>query len=241
MQIQSSKSLFTRIPGIVTLAAALFLAGCAADSEHRSRNTGAIIGAIAGAILGHNVGGGDTSDRVIGAASGALIGAAVGDYMDDQRAELERELAEERQRDQLGITEIGGDTLKIGIAGDATFEFDKATIQPQFKPTYDKIGSVLADYDKTVVHVVGHTDSVGSEDYNEQLSRARAQSVGQYLRERGVDGNRIIYYGEGEMRPIASNETEDGRRRNRRVEIYIKPIIADDERRAYEPPPGIAA
>lgn len=240
MQIQSSRPFFPRIPAIAALAAALFLAGCAADSEHRSRNTGAIMGAVAGAILGHNVGDGDTSDRVIGAAGGALIGAAVGDYMDDQRAELERKLAEEQRRDQLGITEIGEDTLKIGIAGDATFEFDKATIQPQFKPTYDKIGSVLADYDKTVVHVVGHTDSVGSEAYNERLSRKRAEAVGLHLRDRGVNGNRIIYYGEGEMRPIASNETENGRRRNRRVEIYIKPIIEDDERRAYEPPPGIA-
>lgn len=240
MRVQSSRSLSARSAGIAVLAATLLLAGCAADSEHRSRNTGAIIGAVAGAIIGHNVGDGDTSDRLIGAAGGALIGAAAGDYMDDQRAELERELAEEQRRDQLGITEIGDDTLKIGIAGDATFEFDKSTIQPQFKPTYDKIGSVLADYDKTVVHVVGHTDSVGSEDYNERLSRARAESVGLYLRERGVNGNRIIYYGEGEMRPIASNETEDGRRRNRRVEIYIKPIIEDEERRAYEPPPGIA-
>lgn len=241
MQVQSSKSFVARIPAVAALVAALFLAGCAADSEHRSRNTGAVIGAVAGAILGHNIGGGDTSDRLIGAAGGALVGAAVGDYMDDQRAELERELAEEQRRDQLGITEIGEDTLKIGIAGDATFEFDQATIQPQFKPTYDKIGSVLADYGKTVVHVVGHTDSVGSEAYNERLSRARAEAVGLYLRERGVDGNRIIYYGEGEMRPIASNETEEGRRRNRRVEIYIKPIVEGEERRAYAPPPGIGA
>lgn len=222
------------------LAAALALAGCAADGEHRSRNTGAIIGAIAGAIIGNNVGG-DSSDRIIGAVGGALIGAAAGDYMDDQRAALERDLAAEQRRQELQITEVGADVLKIGIAGDATFEVDQATIEPEFMPTYDKIGSVLADYDKTVVHVVGHTDSTGPEAYNERLSRDRAEAVGRYLRAQGVDGNRIIYYGQGETRPVASNETVDGRRRNRRVEIFIKPVIEGQERQAYEPPPGVYA
>jgi len=240
MKTGSGQHSRAHISSITIVATILVLAGCASDSEHRSRNTGAIIGAVAGAILGHNVGDGDTKDRVIGAAGGALVGAAVGDYMDDQRAELERKLADEERREQLGITEIGENTLKIGIAGDATFEFNKATIQPQFKPTYTRIASVLADYDKTVVHVVGHTDSVGSEQYNQRLSRERAEAVGVHLRERGVDGNRIIYYGEGEMRPVASNESEEGRRRNRRVEIYIKPIVEGEERRAYAPPPGIA-
>lgn len=235
---EASSTSLSRAPAAAGLAVALFLAGCAADSEHRSRNTGAIIGAIAGVIIGNNVGG-DTSDRVIGAAAGALVGGAVGDYMDDQRAELERELANERRREQLRITEVGDNTLKLGIASDATFEFDRSEIQPQFRPTYDKIGSVLADYDKTVIHVVGHTDSVGSERYNLQLSRDRAEAVGRYLRDRGVNGNRIIYYGQGETRPVASNETDEGRRRNRRVEIYIKPKVEGEERRAYEPPPGI--
>ncbi|MDX1608982.1 MAG: OmpA family protein [Halofilum sp. (in: g-proteobacteria)] len=222
------------------LATSLFVAGCATDSEHRSRNTGAIIGAIAGAIIGNNVGG-DQSDRVIGAAAGAMVGAAVGDYMDRQRADLERQLANEREREQLRITEVGDNTLKLGIASDATFEFDRSEIQPQFRSTYDKIGTVLSDYDKTVIHVVGHTDSVGSDRYNLQLSRDRAEAVGRALRERGVDGNRIIYYGQGEKQPVASNETDEGRRRNRRVEIYIKPKVEGEERRAYEPPPGIYA
>ena len=214
------------------LVLVIALPGCAADSEHRSRNTGAIVGAIVGAVIGNNVGG-DRSDRIIGAVGGALIGGAVGDYMDDQRAALERE--------QLQITEVGQETLKIGIASDATFEFDSSAIQPQFRPTYDKIGSVLSEYDKTVVHVVGHTDSIGSEAYNERLSRQRAEAVGRSLRDSGVNGNRIIYYGQGETRPIASNETEEGRRRNRRVEIFIKPVVEGEERRAYEPPPGVFA
>lgn len=239
MQTEASSSIPRGLVA-VGLAVSLVVAGCAADSEHRSRNTGAIIGAIAGAIIGNNVGG-DTSDRVIGAAAGALIGGAVGDYMDDQRAELERKLADERQREQLRITEVGDNTLKLGIASDATFAFDRADIQPQFRGTYDKIGTVLSDYDKTVIHVVGHTDSVGSDRYNLQLSRDRAEAVGRALRDRGVDGNRIIYYGQGEKQPVASNETDEGRRRNRRVEIYIKPKVEGEERRAYEPPPGIYA
>jgi outer membrane protein OmpA-like peptidoglycan-associated protein len=159
--------------------------------------------------------------------------------MDDQRAELERKLADERQREQLGITEVGGNTLKIGIAGDATFEFDKSVIQPQFKPTYGKIASTLADFDQTIIHVVGHTDSIGAEAYNERLSRDRAEAVGEYLRDQGVNGNRIIYYGMGEMQPVASNETDDGRRRNRRVDIFLKPVVEGEERQAYTPPPGV--
>lgn len=221
------------------LGTVLVAGGCATDDSNRSRNTGAIMGAIAGAIVGNNTGGEDTASRVFGAGVGALVGGSVGKYMDDQRAELERNLADERNREQLGITEVGDNTLKIGIAGDATFAFDRSEIQPQFKPTYGKIASTLSDFNKTIVHVVGHTDSVGPADYNERLSRDRAESVGTYLRDRGVDGNRIIYYGMGEDRPVAGNDTESGRERNRRVEIYLKPIVEGQERQAYTPPPGV--
>lgn len=241
MQISPRAAHLRRTLATAGLAVTVFISGCAVDSEHRSRNTGAIIGAIAGAIVGNNLGSGGTKNRVIGAAAGALVGGAVGDYMDDQRAELERNLAQERASEQLGITDVGGNTLKIGIAGDATFEVDRSEIQPQFKPTYTKIAGTLADYDKTVVHVVGHTDSTGPDAYNERLSRERAESVGRHLRDHGVDGNRIIYYGQGERRPIASNETSEGRQRNRRVEIFLKPVVEGQETQAYTPPPGISA
>lgn len=221
-----------------TLAAAtaltLALGGCATNDPNRSAKTGALIGAIAGAVIGNQ--GDDDTDRYIGAAVGAISGAAVGSYMDRQRRELEEQLAEEQRREALDITEVGNDALKIGIASDATFEFDSAEIQPQFRPTYQRIATVLRDYEKTVVHIIGHTDSTGPADYNQRLSERRAQSVGLYLRDRGVKGDRLIYEGRGERQSVASNETAEGRRKNRRVEIVIKPIVEGRETEAYEPP-----
>lgn len=223
----------TRIIGVV-LAASL-LAACAADDPNRSAKRGAVVGAIVGAVIGNQ--GGDDRDRYLGAAVGALGGAAVGGYMDRQRAELERQLADEQRREALEITEIGDNALRIGVASDATFAFDRAEIQDQFKPTYAKIANVLSDYERTIIHVVGHTDSVGSETYNLGLSRRRAESVGLYLRSQGVSGDRLIYEGRGESEPLAGNDTAEGRRRNRRVDIVVKPIVEGEERRAYAPPP----
>lgn len=224
---------------LAVLAAALSISGCATDSPNRNRNIGIALGAIGGAVLGNNVGDGDVTSRALGAAGGALVGGAVGNYMDKQRAELERQLADDQQRDALGITEVGEDTLKIGVAGDASFPFDEATIEPQFKPTFDKIASVLADYDKTIVHVVGHTDSIGAAAYNKRLSMDRAESVATYMSRQGVNGNRILTYGSGESSPVATNDTEAGRRQNRRVEIFIKPVVEGEARQAYRPPPGV--
>lgn len=221
----------------IATAMTLVVGGCATDDPNRRAKTGAIIGAIAGAVIGNQSG--DDRDRYLGAAVGAISGAAVGAYMDQQRRDLETSLADEQRREALDITEVGDDTLKIGIASDATFEFDSAEIQPQFRPTYRKIASVLREYEKTVVHIVGHTDSTGPAEYNQRLSERRAESVGLYLRDRGVNGDRLIYEGRGERQSVASNETAEGRRRNRRVEIFIKPIVEGREPAAYEPPPRV--
>ncbi len=214
------------------------IAGCAADDPNRRAKTGAVIGAVAGTIIGNQSGG--TNERIFGAGVGALTGAAVGSYMDRQQRELNDRLTDERRRDALEITEVGVNTLRVGIASDATFAFDRSEIQPEFRSTYNRIADVLADYDKTVVHIVGHTDSVGSDTYNLGLSERRARSVGEHLRGRGIAGERLIYYGMGERQAIASNDTEEGRRQNRRVEIFIKPIVEGEERTAYRPPPGVS-
>ncbi|WP_067561325.1 OmpA family protein [Halofilum ochraceum] len=216
-------------------AALVLVVGCAANDPNRGAKTGAVVGAIVGAVIG-NQGSSDTQ-RYAGAAVGALAGGAVGSYMDRQRQDLENSLADEQRRDELDITEVGDNALKIGIASDATFEFDSADIQPQYRPTYRKIADVLREYEQTIVHIIGHTDSTGPADYNMRLSERRAESVGLYLRDRGVQGDRLIYDGRGETESVASNETEEGRRQNRRVEIVIKPIVEGEEREAYTPPP----
>ncbi len=223
-----------RLPAAAAVAVIL-VGGCATDDPNRGVKTGAILGAIAGAIIGNQ--GDDDSDRYVGAAVGAISGAAVGSYMDRQRKDLEQKLADEQRREALEISEVGDNALRIGIASDATFAFDSAEIQPRFRPTYGEIAGVLRDYERTVVHIIGHTDATGPEDYNQRLSERRAESVGLYLRDRGVNGDRLIYEGRGERHPVASNDTPEGRRQNRRVEVIIKPIVEGRETEAYEPPP----
>lgn len=224
---------------MIATAVAGAIAGCAVDDPNRRAKTGALIGAVTGAVVGHQVD--DDKGRYIGAAVGAIAGAAVGNYMDKQAAELERQLAAERARDELRISRMSGDALRVGIASDATFEFGKATLRPEAQQTYAKIARVLKDYDKTVIHVVGHTDSIGSDEYNQRLSEQRAQAVYQFLVSQGLDPARIRTEGRGEREPIASNQTESGRARNRRVDIVIKPIVEGREQQAWTPPPYLGS
>ena len=107
--------------------------------------------------------------------------------------------------------------------------------------TYSKIANVLKSYDKTVIHIVGHTDSTGSDQYNQGLSERRAASVASYMGGQGLPGTRVRQEGRGESQPIASNDSADGRKRNRRVDIVIKPVIEGQEQQAWTPPPYLGA
>jgi outer membrane protein OmpA-like peptidoglycan-associated protein len=187
------------------------------------RNTqgGALIGAGAGAALGAIVAGrgDDLEGALIGGAVGALAGAAVGQYMDRQQEELARELA------GTGIdVQRQGDNIVLNMPGDITFAFDRSDIQPQFNPVLDDVGRTLAQYNQTTVEVTGHADSTGADAYNQRLSEDRARAVANALIGRGVASNRIYVAGRGESMPIAGNDSEEGRSRNRRVEILLRPI-----------------
>lgn len=218
---------------------ALVLVGCAANDPNRSTKTGAVVGGIAGALIGSEMG--NTEGAVIGGAVGALAGGGVGRYMDRQRDELEAQLADERAREELRITEMEGDALRVGVASDATFGFDSAELKTDARSTYERIAGVLNDFDKTVIHVVGHTDSTGAELYNQGLSERRANAVARYMRSRGLDGDRLVVEGRGESEPLASNDTEAGRERNRRVDIVIKPVVEGEEAKAVRPPPYLGS
>lgn len=220
---------------VLAAAVAVALAGCAADDPNRRAKTGAAIGAVAGAVLGHQLD--DDSGRFVGAAVGALAGGAVGHYMDNQQKEFDAALAEEQRQNAIEIQRLQDETLKIDIASEVSFDFGSAAIKPAFRPTLDKVGDVLQRYDRSIVHVVGHTDSVGSEAYNQRLSEQRAQSVVDYLAGTGVPRERLRAEGRGELEPRDSNATEAGRQLNRRVELFVKPIVQGQEQRAYEPPP----
>lgn len=214
---------------------ALLLAGCATpDDPHQRAKVGAAVGAVAGAVLGHQLDG--KSGRYVGAAVGALAGGGVGHYMDRQQRDFEDALRREREANQLEIERLRDDTLKLTVDSEVSFDFNRAEIKPAFRSSLEKLAQLLLKYDRTVVHVVGHTDSVGDENYNQRLSERRAESVADFLASYGVPRDRLRTEGRGEREPRATNATEAGRQLNRRVEVFVKPVVEGQEYRAYEPP-----
>ncbi|QDP19738.1 OmpA family protein [Sphingomonas xanthus] len=216
-----------RIP-LLTMAAlsgALVTAACTTDpyTGQRSINRTAVgigVGAIGGYLLGDLVGGrSDRTERLIGAGVGAIAGGAVGAYMDRQEADLRRQTA------GTGVDVIRqGDDLILRMPSGITFPVDSSTIQPQFQTTLNQVAQTLSSYNQTYIDVLGHTDSTGTDAYNQVLSERRAQSVADYLAVRGVARARMGIRGYGETQPIASNDTEAGRAQNRRVEIKVVPV-----------------
>jgi outer membrane protein OmpA-like peptidoglycan-associated protein len=212
---------------LAAAVAGLVLTGCAADDPNRSAKTGAVIGAVLGGVAGKQV-----SD-----ARGALAGGAVGNYMDKQRAELERQLKAEADRKELQITQLSDNAIKIGIASDASFSTGSAQLSQQALTTFAKIAGVIKDYDKTVVHIVGHTDTVGTAQFNQGLSERRAASVSSYIGGQGVPGSRIREEGRGERELLVRTGDGVADARNRRVDIVIKPVVEGQESQAWAPPP----
>lgn len=216
---------------LVVFLTAFGLVACATDEYGRKRpmtdaQRGAIIGAASGAVLG---GLANKSNRkkgaLIGAVGGGLAGTAVGAYMDKQKQDLEKVLAAERNAGAIQVEELTGDILRVTMTDQTAFEFDSAQIKSGFNSTMDKIANVVNRYGKTHLTIVGHTDNAGSDQYNQSLSERRAQSVAQYFANTGVIPERVTAEGKGEKAPRASNNTPEGRRLNRRVEVYIEPIV----------------
>ena len=178
------------------------------------------VGALSGYLLGDVIGGDhDRNAKVIGVGIGALAGGVVGNYMDQQEAELRRQTA------GTGVDVYRqGDELVLRMPSGITFQVDHSDIQPQFQSTLDQVAQTLASYNQTYIDVLGHTDSTGSDAYNQALSERRAQAVADYLAARSVQRARIGTRGYGESQPIASNDPDEGRAENRRVEIKVVPI-----------------
>jgi len=217
----------------LVLSSAL-VAGCANDGSLTRGQTGAAIGAVAGAVLGHQVDG--DKGRFLGAAVGAIAGNAVGKYMDEQQRELERELSAEQASNEISIARLSEDTLKLDLDSEVSFAFNSSALNPGFHSSLNKLAGVLSDYPNTAVHIIGHTDSIGSEQYNHSLSLRRASSVRTYLTRQGVVEPRTRTEGQGENMPVSDNSTEQGRQRNRRVEIYLKTIVEGRESNAFRSP-----
>ncbi len=209
------------------------VAGCAKDEYGNTRpltdaEKGAMIGAAVGAGIGLTQKKKHGNKAVlIGAVGGGIAGGLVGNYMDKQKKDLEKVLAPEMSSGAISLQKLEQHRLRILMTSNTAFEVNSTQINSGFFSTMDKIAQVLNKYGKTELLIVGHTDSTGSDQYNQTLSEQRAQSVYQYLQGQGVIHQRLNAYGKGEMEPIASNNTDAGRRQNRRVEIIVVPLVAE--------------
>ena len=207
------KYLITGVAAVVILAT-----GCAEMSDTQRRTaTGAGVGALAGAVLSSATGGRAGTGAVVGAGVGAL-----GTYIWSQNMERQkREMEQATQGTGIAVTQTQDNQLKLDIPSDISFALGRSDIQSNFAPVLDRFAEGLRNNPNTDVRIIGHTDNTGSDAVNNPLSLDRAASTRNYLTGRGIDGRRISIEGMGERQPIATNETADGRSRNRRVEIYV--------------------
>lgn len=217
-----------RIAALAGLAS-LGLSACVTDPDTGQQRIsksaiGGIGGALGGYLLGDIVGGRrDRTEKIVGAGIGAVAGAGIGYYLDQQERELRRKTA------GTGIDVVrDGDSLLLNMPSQVTFDVDSSAVKPEFRNTLNDVASTLVQYESTYIDVYGHTDSTGSDAYNQTLSERRAQSVSSYLTSRGVQSARLATRGFGESQPVASNTTEEGRAQNRRVEIRIVPVTQSD-------------
>jgi outer membrane protein OmpA-like peptidoglycan-associated protein len=202
----------TRPPLTLALAAAIMLGGCARNAQR-----GAVIGGAGGAVVGGVIGaasGSTAKGAIIGAAVGGAAGAIIGDQMDRRAAEIRQDIPGAK-------VERVGEGILVTFDTGLLFGVDSAVVRPAAQANLRNLATNLDKYPDTDLLVVGHTDSTASESYNLALSKRRAMAVSDYLASQGVARTRLKIDGRGELEPIASNGTEEGRQQNRRVEVAI--------------------
>jgi len=215
-------------PLLVLMISVLGLSACTTldpytrEEQTSSATKGAVAGAVTGAVIGL-ISGDDAVERrqraLIGAGVGALAGGSVGYYMDQQEMKLRKQL----EGTGVSVTREG-DNITLNMPGNVTFATNSSDLNPSFFGVLDSVVLVLKEFDKTLIEIAGHTDSTGSDQYNQSLSERRAATVAAYLVTRGVLEMRIIELGMGESRPVADNATPEGRAMNRRVELTLVPV-----------------
>ena len=216
-------------PRLLTSAAAalslVMVSGCVTDPNTGERKVSrTAIGGVGGAGLGYLLGsviGGKTA-RILGAGIGGVAGGAIG-YQKDKQI---RELRESTAGSGIDVTEQG-DGILLNLP-DVTFAVDSTEISGAFQSALDRVAQSMIQYPNSLIDVYGHTDSTGSDTYNLDLSKRRADAVARYLISRGVSSARIQTQGMGETYPVADNNTAEGRAKNRRVEVKITPVTTDD-------------
>ncbi|MCM8854245.1 MAG: OmpA family protein [Candidatus Thiodiazotropha sp.] len=211
------------IASVIVLQACTTVDPYTREEKTSKATTGAMIGAVAGAVLGIATSK-DKKKRkeraLKGAGIGAIAGGGVGYYMDVQEAKLRQRL----ENTGVSVTREG-ENIVLNLPGNITFEVDKTDVKPNFVEILSSVALVLNEYKSTMIEVAGHTDSSGSESYNQLLSQQRASSVSNVLAQQGVDGVRIDTVGYGESQPTAANTSPAGRQQNRRVELTLLPYV----------------
>lgn len=216
---------------LAVAALTLGTAACVTNPETGNKRIsrtaiGGIGGAVGGYFLGDIIGGRrDRTEKILGAGIGAVAGAGAGYYLDEQ----ERKLRQQTRGSGVEITRQD-DSLILNAPSQVTFDVSSAAINPGFRGTLDQIARTLSEYPSSYIDVYGHTDSTGSDDFNQTLSERRARSVADYLEMRNIEPARLATRGFGESQPIETNATETGRSANRRVEIRIVPVTQNDVR-----------
>ncbi len=206
------------------LACALLFMGYAGCSNTNNTQKGAVIGGAAGAVLGGVLG--NTQDEtgkgaIIGAAVGGAAGAIIGHQMDKQAEELESELDD-------AVVERVGEGIQITFDSAILFDVNSSALRYASKEDLGALGQSLLEYENTDILIIGHTDNTGSEEYNQTLSEKRAAAAAEEILKTGVDPTRVGIMGKGELAPIATNDSVEGRQQNRRVEVAI---VANEEYR----------
>lgn len=222
--------LYTRLISILLV---LSLISCATDEYGNSRpltdaEKGAMIGAGIGALIGLTAKK-KNKGVVIGAVGGALAGGFVGNYMDKQKQDLEKVLKDDVNSGAIVIKKLPEHRLMVRMTNATTFDINSSDIKSGFYSTLNKMAKILNHYGKTELVIVGHTDSTGSEAHNQKLSERRANAVKSYLLSKNVIPQRLSAHGKGELFPIADNNTAHGRTTNRRIEIYVVPLVEKSE------------
>lgn len=199
---------------------AFFAVACASTPDDPNRQTkrgatiGAVIGGVAGAVIG-NQSGNNRTGAVVGAATGAAVGGVIGRRMDKQEQEL-------RQIEGVEVTRPSEGEISVRLTNDILFDYDSSALRSNSRTTLNDLATNFRQYPDNIIIVEGHTDSAGSDAYNQRLSEQRASNVADYLIDQGVRASAITVYGFGEARPKESNATAEGRQLNRRVEIHIR-------------------
>ena len=205
---------------ISILLVVIMAAGTACSSLKNNKNaaigagTGVAIGGVLGGLIGKN-NNNTAGGVIIGAAVGGVAGGAIGKYMDKQKRELEEKLGKTADVEKVG------EGIKVTFDSGLLFAFNSSNLTPEMKTTLREFAGTLNTYDKTYILIDGHTDASGTDSYNLKLSDRRAKSVNDYLNSVGVSKSRLGTRGFGESQPVSSNDTEQGRKQNRRVEVAI--------------------